>query len=181
MGEAFSQQSAMSNQHEAYSRLTDDQLLNLGSEQDSLRPESRMALLAELGRRGFDAQDVQKQAEEIRRHTLEAKRRKPLARTFNGFGTTTYGKRDFQPKAQADRPRGLSRRYLVLCDSSPNIAQVASIYLYVASLLAIGWVLDFIHLGSPEAESVAASVAIALWIAAPWALRRRSRSLVWRL
>jgi hypothetical protein len=83
----------MGDYQETYSRMSDDQLLNLAQEADSLTALAKIALESELATRRLGPQEIAEQAEHLRKVAQE----KPLAQTFNGFGTKIYGKRDFEP------------------------------------------------------------------------------------
>jgi hypothetical protein len=83
---------------ETYSKLSNDEILNLASDIDSLLQPARASLTAELERRRLSATDVAA----YKKHLAEIKpgdwigKEKYVARAFNGFGTAIYGKRDFR-------------------------------------------------------------------------------------
>src|SRR5258708_2935186 len=86
----------MSDYRTTYSRMSDDQLLNLATEADSLVPLAKAALKAEMEARKLGPQEIAEQVEHFRALRIEVENRKPLTQTHNGFGTKIYGKRDFE-------------------------------------------------------------------------------------
>jgi hypothetical protein len=194
----------MSDYRMTYSQMSDDQLLNVAHGADLLVPEANTALKSELRERKFGLGDITAQVEHFHTRSLEAARRKPFARTCNGFGTMTYGKRDPEPDGSFLTTKwavafwipliplrsfrvkyvgpglptflpGWSRVYLVLASHRPSIIQTVSTYSYVGSLLVGGWVIDSICFGSNEGRNCAKLGALALWLFTPWLLRIRSR------
>ena len=161
----------MADYQDTYSRMTNDQLLHLAQEADGLTPLAKVVLDIELEKRKLGPAHVAEQTEYLRRVEAEAARQKPLAQTFNGFGTKIYGKRDFEsdgsflttkwvvfwwipvvplkslrvryvgPSGRSILP-GWSRKYLVQAEYRPAPRQVVSIYSFLLSFLAGGWILD---------------------------------------
>jgi hypothetical protein len=80
-----------------YSGLSDDEILRLSCEASGLKEEARDALGRELTKRKLTEKDVS----EYREHLASTKpgemaeNQKYIARSFIGFGTSIYGKRDF--------------------------------------------------------------------------------------
>jgi len=77
--------------------MTNEQLLNLATDCESLCPEAEVAFNSELAKRGLSREEIEEQAECVRRGQIEEAQRKPLAQTLNGIGTKLYGKRNFRP------------------------------------------------------------------------------------
>ncbi len=78
-----------------YRLMTNEQLLNLATDRESLCPEAEGAFNSELAKRGLGREEIEEQAECVQRFQVEEAQRKPLAQTINGFGTKLYGKRSF--------------------------------------------------------------------------------------
>lgn len=182
-----------------YSRVTNDQLLNLAQKAHELTPLAKVALNTELERRKLGPADVAEEAEYLLNIEIEAARREPLAQTLNGFGTKIYGKRDFEPdgsflttkwvvffwiplvplKSLRVRYVGLggtsilpgwSRQYLVHAEYRPHTRQVVAVYSFMLSFLLGTWLLDSLH-----SDSLIAYGAFAVWASVPWLLRRRAK------
>ena len=189
----------MADYQDTYSRMTNDQLLNLAQEADQLTPPARLALDTELKKRKLGPAEIAEQVEYLRSLEMEAARRKLLAQTFNGFGTKIYGKRDFELDGsflttkwvvffwvplvplKSFRVRykgsggasvlpGWSRQYLVLAEYRPHRPQLIAIYSFLFSFVACGWILDSLHAGPLTALS-----AFAAWASIPWLLRCRAK------
>src|SRR5579859_273827 len=83
----------------SYSAMSDDELLRLACDLNNLKAEARSALNGELQRRRLLQADIDAYSQ----HLLLTKsgelpgKQKFIARSFNGFGTGIYGKRDFRP------------------------------------------------------------------------------------
>jgi hypothetical protein len=189
----------MSAYRQTYSAMTDDQLLNLAQESETLLPEARSALNSELAKRSLGTSDVAEYADDVRRIQLSEAQQKPLAQTFNGFGTKIYGKRQFRADGSflttkwivffwipliplkslrvkdAGPGRGTvlpgwSRNYFVLSESHPDVRQVINIYMFISSFVIGTSILDFFHLGE-----VPAYCAFFVWACTPWILRRAEK------
>jgi hypothetical protein len=123
----------------------------------------------------------------------EAKRReRPVARTFNGFGTKLYGKRDFlhdgsylttlwivlfwfpliplrsfrvQDAGPGERTclPGWSKMYVIVQESRPNLWQALSVYGFS---LGFGGIL-----AAPTVTEPYKWIALLLWSFVPWAVR----------
>lgn len=82
-----------------YSKMSDDEILHLACEGSGLREEARYALNGELKKRKLTEHEVS----EYRQHLASikpgvlAENQKYLTRSFMGYGTALYGKRDFHP------------------------------------------------------------------------------------
>lgn len=181
-----------------YSAMSDDQLLNLAQGSGDLLPEARSALNGELAQRKLGTLDVAEYADDVRRNDLVAAQQKPLAQTFNGFGTKIYGKRQFGADGSFLTTKwivffwipliplkslrvkyagpgrtvlpGWSRTYLVLSESHPDVRQVINTYLFLASFLLVGWILDSLHAGGVPVYG-----AFVVWGCTPWIIRRASK------
>ena len=179
-----------------YRQMTNEQLLNLGKDCASLCDEALVAFRSELATRELDDEDITEQAERVRKGELEDSQRKPLAQSFNGFGTKLYGKRNFEPdgsfsttlwvvilwipliplksirvKDVGSGPSTLfsvwSRSYLVLAQSRLDVRQVLNVYAYMLSFFIGAALLDRIH-----AASYLVYTALAVWAFIPWGLRQ---------
>jgi hypothetical protein len=180
--------------------MTDDQLLNLTQEANSLVPEAMNALSVELAKRKLGARDVARYADDLHRAEIVAAQSRPLAQTFNGFGTTIYGKRNLGPDGSFLTTKwvvlfwvpliplrslrvkyvglgdtmilpGWSRKYLILAESQPDVRQVLNIYSFMFSFVLGVWILESIHAGS-----FANSSALTAWACTPWLVRRAHRA-----
>jgi hypothetical protein len=80
-----------------YSELSNDEILRLACEASGLREEARVALNAELGKRKLTAKDVSEYEQLLAsmKPGEMAANQSYTARSFQGLGTATYGKRDF--------------------------------------------------------------------------------------
>jgi len=190
----------MSDYESTYLRMTDGQLLNLSNDRGSLYPEALVALNSELAKRNLGQKEVDEQAELVRRNQIAWENRGPLAQSFNGFGTSIYGKRDFQrdgsfittlwivffwvpliplksfrvKEAGHERQTGpfsWSQSYLVLSKSRPDIRQVINCYSFIFAPFVVGGILDSIDAGSSVVR-----VALAIWLCMPFALRKLAKS-----
>ncbi|HLG99278.1 MAG TPA: hypothetical protein VKX49_23405 [Bryobacteraceae bacterium] len=186
----------MSGYRDTYSVMTDDQLLNLALEAESLVSEARSALSVELANRHLGRLDVEEYADHLRRTELIEAQRKPLAQTFNGFGTKLYGKRRPAPDGSFLTTKwvvffwipliplksyrvkyagpgetsflpGWSRRYLVLSESGPDVGQVVNVYSFIALFVLGGGLL-----GEVNAGPILSWSALIVWVCIPWLLRR---------
>jgi hypothetical protein len=84
---------------DTYSKMSDDELLNVASTFDTVVPEGQSAIAAELCRRKLAPEDIkeyQRYLATIKPGDLPGKK-KYLSESINGFGTGIYGKRDFHP------------------------------------------------------------------------------------
>ena len=179
--------------------MTDEQLLNLAQDRESLRPEAALAFNAELAKRELGQKEIEEQAELVQRGQLEDAQRKPLAQTFNGFGTQLYGKRSFEPDGsfvttvwvvlfwipliplKSIRVKyveestvlfgGWSQSYLKINESRPDIRQVVNVYSFMISFFIGANILDWIHVGSIDSYMALAG----LWACIPWSIRKLAR------
>lgn len=180
---------------DTYSRMTDDQLLDLAQKANGLTPLAK----AELEKRKLGPAEITKRAEFLRSAEIEAEKRKPLAQTFNGFGTKLYGKRDFESDGsflttkwvvflwiplvplKSLRVRyvgpgdvtilpGWSRNYSVYAEYGPHASQVVATYSFLLLFLAGAWILDSLH-----ADFLTSCAALAVWASAPCILRWRAK------
>jgi hypothetical protein len=190
----------MSEQQKTYEQMSNDQLLNLALEVGSLTPDAQAALHQELSARNLGADDVSQLA--AYQYGVRTQRQKPLAQSFNGFGTKIYGKRDFgddgsfvttkwivllwvpliplrslrvtfEGIGESNYLPGWSRRYYILSESKPHTLQVISVYSYIATLLVGSWALDRLTLVSWSGITWLAGFFA--WISIPWLLRKRAR------
>ena len=82
---------------ETYSKLSNDEILNLAAGINCLTEDARTVLFAELAVRKLSTAEI----DEYKRYLSTVKpgqlpgKEQFVARSFNGFGTTIYGKRDF--------------------------------------------------------------------------------------
>jgi len=181
-----------------YRLMNNEQLLNLAQDRDSLCPEARVAFDSELAKQRLGQKQIDEQAECVRRGQIEDAQRKPLAKTYNGIGTSLYGKRNFGsdgsftttvwivflwiPLIPLKSVRvkncgpatpillGESRSYLVLSESHPDVRQVLNIYLFMLSFFIGAAMLDRIHGGS-----LVAYATLVVWGCMPWWMRRLAR------
>jgi hypothetical protein len=81
-----------------YSGMSDDEILHLACEASGLREEARSALNSELNKRNLTGRDVSEYGQRLAsiKPGEMAENQKYLARSFMGFGTSLYGKRDFR-------------------------------------------------------------------------------------
>ena len=182
-----------------YSLMTDEQLLNLAQDCESLLPEAALVFDAELAKRELGKEEIQEQAERVQRGQLEDAQRKPLAQTFSGFGTQLYGKRSFEPDGsfvttlwvvlfcipliplKSIRVKyveestvlfgGWSQFYFRINESRPDVRQVVNVYSFIITFFICANILDLIHVGSIDSYMALA----ALWACIPWSLRRLAR------
>lgn len=85
------------NYEATYSEMSDDEILRLACEASGLKEEARQALHGELKKRKLTQSDVSECEQRLvtLRPGAMAASQKYVARSFAGFGTTLYGKRDF--------------------------------------------------------------------------------------
>jgi hypothetical protein len=80
----------------SFERMADDELLNVAANFHTLVPEGQSALAAELDKRKLTQEDIK----EYQRHLTTVNpgdlpgKVRFVARSFNGFGSAIYGKRD---------------------------------------------------------------------------------------
>lgn len=188
----------MTEYQNTYGRMTDEQLLNLASDRASLLPDALVALDSELARRNFGQREIEEQVECVRRGQLEDENARPLARSFNGIGTSVYGKRSFQPDGsyiatlwivlgwipliplksfrvkeagpEKSIPFGWSRPYYVLSKSRPDVKQVINIYSYIVAFFVGCQTLLTIN-----AADWVGYAGLGLWVSLPWALRKLAK------
>jgi hypothetical protein len=81
----------------AYAGMSDDEILRLACEASTLTEEARRALTGELSKRKLTEKDVLEYGQHLAsvKAGEMAENKKYLARSFLGFGTAIYGKRDF--------------------------------------------------------------------------------------
>lgn len=82
---------------DTYAKMSDDELLNVASNLDTLVPEGQSAIAAELSKRKLTQEDIkeyQRYLATIKPGDLPGKK-KYVSQSINGFGTGIYGKRDF--------------------------------------------------------------------------------------
>jgi hypothetical protein len=179
-----------------YTTMSDDQLLHLAQDTDSLVSEAKLALQAEMKNRRFGPAEIADYVREVEAIRREEKQQRPLAQTLNGFGTTLYGERDYEPtgsylttlwivcvwiplvplksfRVRDDGPGdrtflpGWSRKYVVIREERPNIRQVLSVYGFIAGYMAI-LALSDINVNIVWIFGLA-------WPLLPFFLRRRAR------
>jgi len=187
---------------ETYSKFSDDELLNLAVDAHTLTKDARSALSAELARRKLAGSDVAK-----RRDYLAATkpghwtgRKEFVARSFNGFGTAIYGKRNFRAdgsflttkwivlfwiplvplgsmrlrRVEPERSAFLmlsSSRYHVLSKASPNARQVLYVYGFVASLIVLS--VACVNMSLPDTVGL---VLFAALCCVPWIMRKTGKA-----
>ncbi len=188
-----------------YSTMSDDQLLHLSLETGSMLSEAKEQFEAECRLRRIDSTDFKEYASDIRLKRSawdEQKSLEPVAQTFNGFGTTLYGKyyidgdlfittkwavffwipllpiRSLLVKKAGFRAGsnsflpGWTRSYFVYGEAKPNIRQVLYVCFYLASLASILWISDTFRVGPVVA------CALLAWLCTPFLLRKiRKRKL----
>ncbi|MGH9699970.1 MAG: hypothetical protein ACRD52_10995 [Candidatus Acidiferrales bacterium] len=183
---------------QTYSKLSDDEILNLATNPDTLTVDARFALTAELAARKLTEIDVaayRNHLSTVRPGQLPYKE-EFVARSFNGFGTAVYGKRDFAPdgsylttkwavffwipiiplSSMRVRPVGgssvlfgWSERYVVCSKGRPVLQQVLYIYAFVFAFALAWW--NF----GPKPNIVNVGT-VCLLLFAPYLLRKISRS-----
>lgn len=188
----------MSEYESVYRLMTNEELLNLAKDSKALCAEAQVAFNSELVKRGLGPQEIEEQAECVRRGRIEDARQKPVAQTFNGLGTGLYGKRNIEPDGsfvttiwvvllwipliplkslrvkyvgESTILMGWSQSYVVLNESRPDIRQVINIYSFMASFFVGFEILDLIH-----ATPWVGYAALLLWVCTPWAIRRVATS-----
>lgn len=152
---------------EAYSRLSNDEILNLAADLNGLREDARSVLVAEMAVRKLSATDV----EEYQRHLSTIKpgqmsgQEQFIGRSFNGFGTAIYGKLDFLANGsyittkwivffwipilplKSMRVRqigggvlpGWTADYIVLSKGRPLLLQVLYVYVFTFAIALAWW------------------------------------------
>ena len=166
-----------------YGRMNDEQLLNVAKDRDSLCPEALVALKTELTRRNFGQLEIDQQAESVRQLRTDWDNRGDLGRSFNGFGTSIYGKRNFQRdgsftttqwiilfwipfiplksfrvrEAGLARPAflGWSKSYFVLTRSRPDIRQVINVYAFIAAITNFSALKIYSYQWSQDGKNIA--------------------------
>jgi len=179
--------------------MTDDRLLNLAQDADTLQPEALEALASELVKRELGMSDIAEYAAGRRSTEYITRQTKPVSRSFNGIGTTLYGKRCFGADGSFITTKwiticwvplipltslrvkdvgpgestilGWSRRYLILSELQTDVRQVINIYCFLGSFLIGGRILDWMSAG----DWVACCFFVG-WVCTPWALRKWARS-----
>jgi hypothetical protein len=88
---------SIANYEATYSGMSDDEILRLACEESDLRDEARNALNGELKRRKLTEKDVSEYGQHLAsiKPGEMSENQKFVARSFMGFGTSIYGKRDF--------------------------------------------------------------------------------------
>ena len=92
---------SVANYEAAYAGMSDDELLRLACEASGLREEARQALNGELKKRKLTQSDVSEceQRLAVLQPGAMAENQEYIVRSFAGFGTALYGKRDFHSDA----------------------------------------------------------------------------------
>jgi hypothetical protein len=87
----------LANYAATYAEMADDEILRLACEASGLKEEARQGLNAELKKRKLTQNDISECEQRLAtlRPGAMAANQKYVARSFAGFGTTLYGKRDF--------------------------------------------------------------------------------------
>jgi len=187
-----------------YSAKDDDEILRLACDPDDLKSGMRFALNEELQRRRLSQADI----EQYRQHLSLTKpgempgKQKFVARSYNGFGTAVYGKRDFWPDGSFISTKwliffwipvfpirtwrlldvghrstgflpGWSTQYRI-CETTPlNVKQVSFVYCFaIALVLAIGTIS---YLPTPIAYTALFCVSLL-----PWSSRKFARKKSWK-
>jgi hypothetical protein len=178
---------------ETYAGLSEDEILQIASDYASLEQDAQVALTVELSRRNLTQTDVLQHRERVASFKPEDAwgKDEDIARSVNGFGTTIYGKRDFEPDGSFVTTKWIvglffpliplaSMRvkvikggwfrydsYLVRQRTRPNWKQAACVYCYFLLLLFV------VQSGLPSAV-IAALLGIVL--PSPWLLRKLARA-----
>lgn len=187
---------------ETYSKLSNDEILNLASDSDNLLQPARDALTAELERRGLSAAEVisyKKYLGEIKPGDWPGKERY-VARSFNGFGTAIYGKRDFLQDgsfvttkwiiffwipivpigsmrlrtlgpARSSFPIGFSTSYQICSEEKLHWKQALSVY----AIMAVAILLLDLSSDGFLSETVSLSLFASLFVVV-WLMRRSARA-----
>jgi hypothetical protein len=189
---------------ETYSKLSNDEILNLAVEIDSLTENGRTALLAELAARSISAVEIdeyKRYLSTVKPGELPGKEQKErfVARSFNGFGTSIYGKRDFLAdgsyvttkwvvlfwipilplnsmrirevggKGKSSGLPGWSANYTVYSKGRPNLQQVLYVYGFMFAFARAWWNFE------PKPNVVNTSVVCVLLVL-PFFLRKVSKT-----
>jgi len=180
---------------QTYLAKSDDELLNLAAQQSSLLPEAQLALTAALKERRLSGKDVEEQNKWRDEVKIDERHRKPLSFSFNGFGTTIYGKREFEADGSFVTTKWIvlawipifplrslrivpigepstnfvlwsSGNYRTVEEFRPNLRQVVFTYLYTIVLI-----LAVFRLFSMRFSEPVFWIMMALWGCVPWLLR----------
>jgi hypothetical protein len=183
---------------ERFRQMSDDELLDVAKDANSLVPEARGAIEAELCNRKLSGEDVEQFAAETARLKEEHAKSTAVQFQFRGFGTIFCGKRDFAGdesytttrwvaisgipviplgsyRLRPVRPRPLLSYlgwggYEVLGKTKLDIRQVVYVYGFFVLLI---W--GFLHsIGSKN--EMRAKITLGLLCFAPWALRQYARA-----
>lgn len=186
---------------ETYSKFSDDELLNLAVDRHSLTEDARSALSVELAGRKLTESDVAERRDYLA--TVKPGRwlgtEEFVARSFNGFGTAIYGKRDFWPDnsflttkwivlfwiplvplrsmrlrrvrpGRSALPVRWASRYHILSRTSPDARQVLYVYGFVASLIVLSVVC--VNFSLPEGVEI---ILFAALCGVPWLVRKTAK------
>lgn len=175
-----------------YSTMSDDEILGLACAPTDLKPEAHFAVESELQRRKLSQADI----EGYRNHLIATKPSevvRPIAMSWNGFGTSIYGKCDFRPDGsflttkwiviyflpilpiKSMRVSRVGRRYLIHDTGRPNIRQTLYVYSF-ASALALALFLTLVTtVATKQLEADFSYAAVLCVCLAPWLLRRIAR------
>jgi len=161
----------MSQRSEYYATLSSSKLLELANDMQSLTPDAKASLIVELDKRGLTSVEVSNYGRELRQWDAEREAEKRHSRystrSFNGFGTALYGRREFardgsyvttkwgvflwlpvcpirsmRVKPVGGGPRAgalaiFSTTYDVYCVSKPVLVQVVCVYAFIAGLVVL--------------------------------------------
>jgi hypothetical protein len=88
---------SITNYESTYSQMSDEEILRLACEESDFRDDARHALNGELKRRRLTEKDVSEYGQRLAsiKPGAMATNQRYVARSFMGFGTSIYGKRDF--------------------------------------------------------------------------------------
>jgi len=88
---------SITNYESTYSQMSDEEILRLACEESDFRHDARHALNGELKRRRLTEKDVSEYGQRLAsiKPGAMATNQRYVARSFTGFGTSIYGKRDF--------------------------------------------------------------------------------------
>lgn len=187
---------------ETYSRMSDDELLDLALEVESLTSTARMAFHVEMQRRHLGAAAITEHVEVRRAAKLEAEGRPVLARNLGPFGTELVGARHFEsdgsflttkwiilfwfpffplkslrirylgPRGRGNLFSGWSSGYVVCSEHPIDVGQVVSTYAFVALFFVGRALLNRLH-----ADSLFVYAAFGIWTCVPtflqWQAKRK--------
>jgi hypothetical protein len=184
---------------ETYSKMPRDELLGLAVVQHSLTDGARLALRAELKARQLSDSDVaeyEKYLSRTKPGELPGKE-KFVARSFNGFGTAIYGKRDFLPDGSfvttkwvvffwipilplssmrvreieggGERWLGWSKNYSIYSKGQPMLKQVLCVYVFVFAFARSWWNFEL-------KPNIINACIIGVLLALPFLLRKIARN-----